>query len=201
MRINKFETIGVLFIAVIFSFLGFFIAKSTTIPGGFVLNREISLINCITILINLFGIIAISYLLDHQKESSKVKRELVIRRIEELHDQIMELHKITASAEPVLTDVTETLKNIHMSIKRLQTLEKYMPQPKCEGSKGLFKSHRKLRDLMTGGDSKANKETPPPIRYADRNVFYSEKQIKKIEAEIVAMEENLFESEVTTARI
>lgn len=196
----KIKTIWLILLFLITLIIGIFAGKLFSIPY-FEIDPKINVLHAISILTPIFVAVVVGVILDQHKESNKIKRDLVLSRIDELYTTVNELHEILDPPTNIsLTDINKKLKAIGthgLSIKSIIMAANYKESSHVNA---YTETHKALKNKLTMTDITAHEEgNTPDISVADGKCVYSTARILEIESDINDLRKHIFYMQVEIA--
>ena len=188
-------------VALVASLVGFLVGKIFSVPV-FSFDKSVNLVHLISVLCPVIITIIVAILLDHKKESNKVKRDLILKRSDDLYRLIDDVSIIIdAQSEIPLSDVTSKLKRLSVLAQSVsQSLKAAFPNEKCFMSEFVV-IHKGLKNSLTYTDvsdtssCEINKDHNKII-INDGKCAYGSQRIMEINAEIEKLRSFVFNLQV-----
>ncbi|MBL0209448.1 MAG: hypothetical protein IPQ13_00810 [Holophagaceae bacterium] len=179
-RKNLFSIIYIIIIAILG---GFFVGRFLSLPE-ITLDQNINAIQLLSVLTTLFGIVFISIIVDRNKEIDKIKRDLVLKRLEDLYNKVDELPQIIEGNKANQYTMKLKLKYIGLQSVFYKKLTNNAAIDDGPNSIHFIEIHRILRFMTTNTELKTSKTRDKNLRIDGDDFVYSDERITEIDQEI-----------------
>lgn len=199
-KLNKTQVAAILVIAIIIFVSGLIIGYSYVSNSIFTLSKEINLIQLGTLLTTLFGVVFISFYLDRQKEITKMQREILLKRVDDLYETISDLYPIAENGPCEVSTINYKLKQMNLEMQRVNKVINRVKNIECEFTTNCMGLHKDLRDLMTNTPPRDKQSTEPQdIKVEKGKVSFSVSRKAQIETLLDRIETLLLEQHLQVA--
>ncbi len=162
--------------------IGILIGKIVTIPCSFAVSMDP--LEGVSILCTVFVAVYVSSILESQKDSFKIKRDLALSRAKDLDEYVHEIAEFISISGQKYGEITFRLKKIFMMSERISkvlTLTKIKNQDFRNKFQNL---HKELRVLMTNIPISISSSEEIPLVCTDGKVIYSRERLQEIEIKL-----------------
>jgi hypothetical protein len=196
----KIKLIWVIMLLVVALIIGALAGKLISIPH-FEVDPKINVLHAISILTPLLVAIVVGVMLDQQKESNKIKRDLILRRIDDLYETVNELHDTLDQPKDVLlTEINKKLKAIGTHGISIRSIIKAANFRESSHIDSYNESHKILKNKLTMTDITENETSVTPgILVKEGKCTYSEARFIEIEKNIGNLRKHIFNIQVDVA--
>lgn len=178
---------------------GVMTGKALYVPGV-TWGKEINPVHAMSILIAAIVAIYVSLVLDRHKESRKVLRDLLLRKIDTLSTSIDHILTTIEPSEVRLADVHLSLKTVHLRYADLQRVISKVNAQSGTFEKRFQSLYNDLRVLTTYLPIGPNVSEAPPIRCRKGQVTYSTNRLTEIRNAVTLMCDCICTLQVDIAR-
>ena len=186
------------------------IVISSTIIGiliGMFLNHEViqvnntvDLLSGVSIFISILLVVYVSILFEKTREGARLKKELVLNKIEELNKNISTLNEMILSGSIKISELTLPHKKIYQEFQLVETVKKISKYEFDEFKTNFEKNHRCLRNLL-GGTSQKSSQQSTDISIKNGMITYSESRDKQINQSFQKIKNLIIKEQIRIASI
>lgn len=195
---SKIFHIGFAILLLVAIGIGFLLAKLITVPG-IIFSKEINPLHGVSILSSVFIAIFLAIIFDKHKESRKVQRELILKRIEDLLGHVDKIDQIMDQNDIQLTSVTSSIKKVRMSFEFIKKVIALVKIKAANFEDNFEKHHKELNYLATYTPIKTDRNNKVPIKCIKGVLKYENDRLQEIESNIQSMKDNIFELQIFIA--
>lgn len=181
--IKKTRFSSILFLTIITLVAGFFLGNLFLIPNVSI-DPRINTMQLLSVLTTLFGIVFISIIVDKNKEIDKIKKDLVLRNLDDLYQKIDKLSLSIDNNRSNQSTIKSQLKGIGSQAVFYKTLTTNAKL--CDGihCNSFIEIHRILRFLTTNTELRTSRTRDKNLRIEGDDFIYSEERVIEIDLEI-----------------
>lgn len=166
--------------------LGIIVGKLINL-SYFTIEKEINLIDLLSICVTLFVAWYISWVLETKKQDNRIEKDLIIQRTESIYQLIDDSSQKVVSGSIPFNEATSHIKRINVSITSINKLLK-ITELSCDGNYcvQLLASTKKLNQLLTSTpviDPLEVQNSNLPITVANGIIHLTRERIHEIEKE------------------
>ena len=164
----------------------------------FVIKKEIDLLNILSLLTTIIIAILVSIVISKEREKDRIKKNLIIKRIDDLVLLIDSLHKSLFDAKIKLTSIFSILKRINTTMNCL----KYICCKIDDSDNKIEKNMTLIKEIktdLTYTEIKKNiaiDKSMLPIYVEDDFCHYSPQRIQEVETKIEKLKNQLFNLQI-----
>lgn len=162
---------------------------------GWSLKKEIDPLQVFSIILSLFIVIYISIYLENSKDRSKIKKEIIIKKIDLLIVLIYDLLEKVGSTEIKTVEAASMFKVINTDFQSFEYFMVKSDMTSSSLSDVFLKKHRSVNRLAT--------RTPPKSKNLDKNlhvkdgrIVYSNNRVREINAELKDLARILIDEQI-----
>lgn len=193
----SYPTTSYIVLAVVIFLIGGITGNAVANPNSFHFTEELSPLHGISILVSLGCVVIISILFDKYKESNKMKRACVQRKINDFNTNLDNIGKLISSPQlPDIVTINSCLKKLYQSKLDVLTVLNHTAISGQSYFENYDSDHILLRDLMTTTSIDTSLKGEPDISVIEDIVHYSTIRASEIEKLINSISVNTILEEI-----
>lgn len=166
----------------------------------FTLDKNINLIDILSICVTLFAAWYITGILETEKQDNRIEKDLIIRRTEDIYQLINDSHQKIITGKIPFQDATSHLKRINVSLKGIYNiLSKAELSTDSTLKSKIISNTRKLNSLLTNTpilDPDEIQNSNLPLSVIDGIIHMNKDRIAEIEIEYDNLRDNILHFQI-----
>lgn len=180
-------------------FIGILIGKLISVPY-FEVSKSIDLIDIFSVLVTIIIAILLTVFFDKRKNDSRIEKDLILRRVDNVYEIICELQKESISGTIPYTEAASSIKRISTSMRSIyNTIEKCQFTIKKDIKESIKIAIIDLRNILTDTpiiNENEIENSDLDIKVKDGNIIFKKQKLIQIESKFDVLKDFLLELEI-----